>query len=125
MIRRPPRSTLFPYTTLFRSRCESRRRKSEARVPRSPDSAPSRPRRSSSRVEFPRLENRIDDRRSEDRMGWGHDILADRRASNRGPGTRSPRAGATVPAVGRAFDAPGIRVVVRRVGGIFWLIYGG
>src|SRR2546422_4217321 len=22
MIRRPPRSTLFPYTTLFRSRCE-------------------------------------------------------------------------------------------------------
>src|SRR5260221_3729692 len=25
MIRRPPRSTLFPYTTLFRSRCERRR----------------------------------------------------------------------------------------------------
>src|SRR2546430_13525860 len=25
MIRRPPRSTLFPYTTLFRSRGESRR----------------------------------------------------------------------------------------------------
>src|SRR5258708_22517941 len=25
MIRRPPRSTLFPYTTLFRSRKESRR----------------------------------------------------------------------------------------------------
>src|SRR2546430_13476678 len=24
MIRRPPRSTLFPYTTLFRSQCESR-----------------------------------------------------------------------------------------------------
>src|SRR2546428_9856620 len=23
MIRRPPRSTLFPYTTLFRSQCES------------------------------------------------------------------------------------------------------
>src|SRR2546425_2812957 len=23
MIRRPPRSTLFPYTTLFRSRCET------------------------------------------------------------------------------------------------------
>src|SRR5256885_746482 len=28
MIRRPPRSTLFPYTTLFRSRCEG-----AARVP--------------------------------------------------------------------------------------------
>src|SRR2546429_699934 len=26
MIRRPPRSTLFPYTTLFRSRCASRQR---------------------------------------------------------------------------------------------------
>src|SRR2546430_13249150 len=24
MIRRPPRSTLFPYTTLFRSRCRSK-----------------------------------------------------------------------------------------------------
>src|SRR5947207_11132413 len=26
MIRRPPRSTLFPYTTLFRSHCDRRRR---------------------------------------------------------------------------------------------------
>src|SRR5256885_11119644 len=26
MIRRPPRSTLFPYTTLFRSQCGARRR---------------------------------------------------------------------------------------------------
>src|SRR5260221_6599218 len=26
MIRRPPRSTLFPYTTLFRSRCRTARR---------------------------------------------------------------------------------------------------
>src|SRR5256885_3013144 len=26
MIRRPPRSTLFPYTTLFRSRAQARRR---------------------------------------------------------------------------------------------------
>src|SRR5258707_2278346 len=26
MIRRPPRSTLFPYTTLFRSHCERRSR---------------------------------------------------------------------------------------------------
>src|SRR2546427_2450989 len=29
MIRRPPRSTLFPYTTLFRSRLELRRRELE------------------------------------------------------------------------------------------------
>src|SRR2546430_9879203 len=30
MIRRPPRSTLFPYTTLFRSRCSSWRCSSSA-----------------------------------------------------------------------------------------------
>src|SRR2546427_7101492 len=32
MIRRPPRSTLFPYTTLFRSRAEAARRESEERL---------------------------------------------------------------------------------------------
>src|SRR3989454_4734784 len=31
MIRRPPRSTLFPYTTLFRSQREDRRRARRAR----------------------------------------------------------------------------------------------
>src|SRR3712207_7564099 len=31
MIRRPPRSTLFPYTTLFRSRGEARARREAAR----------------------------------------------------------------------------------------------
>src|SRR5438876_4634550 len=31
MIRRPPRSTLFPYTTLFRSRVPARRDDGEAR----------------------------------------------------------------------------------------------
>src|SRR5215218_5679671 len=42
MIRRPPRSTLFPYTTLFRSRrdngrraCRARSRAARARAPRS------------------------------------------------------------------------------------------
>src|SRR2546430_5488456 len=30
MIRRPPRSTLFPYTTLFRSNCVERPRKDSA-----------------------------------------------------------------------------------------------
>src|SRR5258708_28552851 len=30
MIRRPPRSTLFPYTTLFRSRHQARRHAAEA-----------------------------------------------------------------------------------------------
>src|SRR5258708_11465227 len=33
MIRRPPRSTLFPYTTLFRSRAQSRRLAQRARRP--------------------------------------------------------------------------------------------
>src|SRR3712207_8367624 len=42
MIRRPPRSTLFPYTTLFRSRPEapSRRSRSSRRRGRSPLSPP-------------------------------------------------------------------------------------
>src|SRR5690242_21047750 len=29
MIRRPPRSTLFPYTTLFRSRCPEEQRRAD------------------------------------------------------------------------------------------------
>src|SRR3712207_6850770 len=36
MIRRPPRSTLFPYTTLFRSTCAPRRNPQAGRRPRSP-----------------------------------------------------------------------------------------
>src|SRR5256885_3584282 len=38
MIRRPPRSTLFPYTTLFRSR--ARRRPHHAEAPMGPDHLP-------------------------------------------------------------------------------------
>src|SRR5438105_12887436 len=34
MIRRPPRSTLFPYTTLFRSLLSSRREVAAGRLPR-------------------------------------------------------------------------------------------
>src|SRR3712207_8630340 len=37
MIRRPPRSTLFPYTTLFRSRRVARRRRVAHRTPRADD----------------------------------------------------------------------------------------
>src|SRR3989442_12252457 len=33
MIRRPPRSTLFPYTTLFRSRCSTALSGSTSRLP--------------------------------------------------------------------------------------------
>src|SRR2546430_10799659 len=32
MIRRPPRSTLFPYTTLFRSRAQGRRGRAQERA---------------------------------------------------------------------------------------------
>src|SRR5258708_27290821 len=39
MIRRPPRSTLFPYTTLFRSGCEARRLSLEIEKRRSPEQA--------------------------------------------------------------------------------------
>src|SRR3712207_8019255 len=44
MIRQPPRSTLFPYTTLFRSRPSSAR--APPSPPRSCPRAPARPRRS-------------------------------------------------------------------------------
>src|SRR3712207_8247329 len=40
MIRRPPRSTLFPYTTLFRSRAALGRRLRAAAVDRVPDGRP-------------------------------------------------------------------------------------
>src|SRR5262245_64121474 len=45
MIRRPPRSTLFPYTTLFRSR-RTRALRGASRRPASVDHRVSRPRRS-------------------------------------------------------------------------------
>jgi len=62
---------------------ERRRRKSEARVPRSGGSTGPRPLGSISGSEFPRAESRIDDRGAEDRVGWSHDILALCRASDR------------------------------------------
>src|SRR3712207_7453807 len=39
MIRRPPRSTLFPYTTLFRSRSRRRLRAGRPRPPTTPTSS--------------------------------------------------------------------------------------
>src|SRR5437588_8933802 len=48
MIRRPPRSTLFPYTTLFRSACISA---SSSVRPTRRASSPSRPRGTGSRSE--------------------------------------------------------------------------
>src|SRR5258708_17558245 len=51
MIRRPPRSTLFPYTTLFRSCGRSRRGFSPWRGTRPPDEPPGRrPDRKSTRL---------------------------------------------------------------------------
>src|SRR4051794_41585786 len=46
MIRRPPRSTLFPYTTLFRSRCRRRGSARPARRLRPPSRPARSPRRS-------------------------------------------------------------------------------
>src|SRR2546422_3837772 len=40
MIRRPPRSTLFPYTTLFRSHARAHRRANRSGVPGSTRAAP-------------------------------------------------------------------------------------
>src|SRR3712207_6891453 len=60
MIRRPPRSTLFPYTTLFRSR---RRRCAPPRRPRRP-SSPTAPRPASGPGDV--VVQREVDRRSEE-----------------------------------------------------------
>src|SRR2546428_8455581 len=52
MIRRPPRSTLFPYTTLFRSRPRSRpARGAEASLHAGPRRVHSRPRRAATAEE--------------------------------------------------------------------------
>ena len=87
---RPVHAWPVPTQSRFAIRCESRRRKGEARVPRSTSSAGTRPLRSRSWGEFPRVENRINDRGGEDRVGWSQDILATCRASDRGAGIRSP-----------------------------------
>src|SRR6266568_2262227 len=107
----------------FGSGCESCHRKSEECVPRSAGSPGTPPLRSGSWGEFPRVENRVDDRRGEDRVGWSHDIVVACRASDGGGGTRAPRARAAVPAVGWTLDAPGVRLVVRRVGRILWVFH--
>src|SRR6266446_7448230 len=52
MIRRPPRSTLFPYTTLFRSRHGAREHRG---TKREPARAPGRDRRAPSRRRAPTL----------------------------------------------------------------------
>src|SRR3712207_8197890 len=51
MIRRPPRSTLLPYTTLFRSQQLDRRRRTGRRAERREDVRPDRQRRR--RLEHP------------------------------------------------------------------------
>src|SRR5260221_6481664 len=43
MIRRPPRSTLFPYTTLFRSRTIAAKSRSAASAPAQPEAGRARP----------------------------------------------------------------------------------
>src|SRR2546429_1277114 len=46
MIRRPPRSTLFPYTTLFRSRCAPGPASKDEACPRNCDASSRRDRKS-------------------------------------------------------------------------------
>src|SRR2546430_11723278 len=58
MIRRPPRSTLFPYTTLFRS----------PRTPRAPGSASPKPARSRSPSSTPRSEEHTSELQSQSNL---------------------------------------------------------
>src|SRR5437899_5442381 len=48
MIRRPPRSTLFPYTTLFRSQASSRPKRRRSSSSQAASVVPARPNRSRS-----------------------------------------------------------------------------
>src|SRR6266511_4751381 len=57
MIRRPPRSTLFPYTTLFRSTCR-RRRRSACGIP-SPRPSGSSPKIGRAHAELQSRENLV------------------------------------------------------------------
>src|SRR3712207_8671847 len=71
MIRRPPRSTLFPYTTLFRSHPSRSTRRWHARMssaspPRSPCVRTAGTRRSSMRGSHDRLQKRLRLVRSEE-----------------------------------------------------------
>src|SRR5207253_6241145 len=82
LLRRPPRSTLFPYTTLFRSRLSRPKpkpeqpnwrrcgRKKPARSPRS--ERPSRPRifNSSAQVEY--FSDRVEEDRKSTRLNSSH-----------------------------------------------------
>src|SRR4051794_41613601 len=56
MIRRPPRSTLFPYTTLFRSRRPAPRRRRRGRTAAPPAAARARPEARPGRRRRPRSE---------------------------------------------------------------------
>src|SRR5258708_26886467 len=72
MIRRPPRSTLFPYTTLFRSRRSMRRTKSKGRHSRG--TTPRRTRRGSGQPYVSRR-MRLSDRKST-RLNSSHQIIS-------------------------------------------------
>src|SRR5439155_27196777 len=63
MIRRPPRSTLFPYTTLFRSQRKGSARPRLVRLFRAEGQPADRGRRAA-RARHPRTERRLGDRKS-------------------------------------------------------------
>src|SRR2546426_2424978 len=65
MIRRPPRSTLFPYTTLFRSLPMSTR---------SPPTSQARSSRLSTQLQLPRAANRLD--RKSTRLNSSHLVIS-------------------------------------------------
>src|SRR2546421_4177805 len=76
MIRRPPRSTLFPYTTLFRSRRRARRALERARAPARDDPRAARPLLRARTGDPPRPGlRRITDRKST-RLNSSHDQIS-------------------------------------------------
>src|SRR5262245_65228346 len=64
IIRRPPKSTLFPYTTLFRSQLSARGREQRALRPASPPARPGRRPHARGRRARPRAFGFFEDRKS-------------------------------------------------------------
>src|SRR3712207_8903053 len=93
MIRRPPRSTLFPYTTLFRSAAASRHRSSNADPASaghalhngSPISARGSPPRRGAALRFTRVRRRSEEHTSElqSRQYLGCRPLLEKKINNR------------------------------------------
>src|SRR2546422_6294711 len=76
MIRRPPRSTLFPYTTLFRSRQQDHKQRDPVHADRVADSPARDPRRIEDELEAARRRERPPQDRKSTRLNSSHGYIS-------------------------------------------------